>query len=215
MKLYGDATPSPQHRQKSEPLPPGTRIEWEPIEVPEDSEILNAWARQYLEERGIDMKLAVGGFALCWWPSTQRIVIPYFDDKGDIIFLAAHSPDVQPKYMYPKGLKPLYVPYRCAAELYERAVIVEGQFDGMIAMMAGYKAIAIGGSYLAPHVEQDLLEEIGDREVSVCLDGDALIPASKLVQRLLELGVYARIVILKPGEDPASVGTERLKGLIG
>ena len=218
MKLYGDATSSPKYLQKSELLPAGQRLEWEPIELPEDilwGMEIPAAVRKYISSRGISQYMA-NKFALVYWPATDRIVIPYFNDKGEPIFLAAHShKGALPKYLYPKGPKPLYIPGRPGVNFCDHVVIVEGQWDSMITMLADYKAIAIGGSYLAPHVEQDLLEEIGERKVSVCLDGDALVPASKLVQRLLELGIYSKIIILKLGDDPASVGVERLKELIG
>ena len=171
-----------------------------------------AGVKEYLAKRGIDRATATS-IGIGYWPRLSRIVIPYFDNAGEIIFMALHShKGVVPKYLYPEGPKPLYIPGRAFED---RVVIVEGQYDAIIAWLAGYKAIAIGGSYLAPHVEQDLLDEIEGFEVSVCLDGDAIVPASKLVQRLLELGVYSKIVILPPTEDPASLGVEKLKELIG
>lgn len=218
MKLYGSDTPSPQHKSPPVISGPGTRIKWLPIDLPEDiywGFEISPEVRKYIDGRGIDHMMA-NAFCLVYWPATDRIIIPYYNDKGEAIFLAAHSHKGEtPKYLYPKGPKPLYVPYRAAAEMYQHAVVVEGQFDAMIAFLAGYKAIAIGGCHLAAHVEQDLLDECAGRDVTVCLDGDALAQASKLVTRLLELGVYAKIAILRPGEDPASVGVERLKELIG
>ncbi len=217
MKLYGSDTPSPQHKAPPAVSGPGTRIKWLPIDLPagvrRGFEGGAAW--DYLESRGFSPHY-LDSLGLSEWVAQERIVIPYFDAKGDLIYLAAHSYIGEtPKYVYPKGPKPLYIPSRAGVSLYMKSVIVEGQFDAIVAYQAGYHAIAIGGCHLAPHVEQDLLDELQGRDVTVCLDGDALAQASKLVTRLLELGVYAKIAILRPGEDPASVGVERLKELIG
>lgn len=216
MKLYGSSTPSPHHKQKSAPAAPGKRLVWQPIDLPEGVKWrwMSVHMARYLEGRKLPAQELQDKFGLTDWPDKKRLIIPYFNAEGDLIYFAAHSYfGVQPKYLYPKGPKPLYVPWSPSS--YTRAMIVEGQFDAQVAVLAGWKGIGIGGCHLAPHVEQDLLEEIEGRDVTVCLDGDALEQASKLVQRLLELGVYAKIAILRPGEDPASVGIERLKKLIG
>lgn len=219
MKLYGSDTPSPQHKSPPVIAGPGTRINWLPIDLPEGVRLgfVDGAAGDYLDARNIEEDYWPF-LGLADWVAKERIVIPYFDLKGDVIYLAAHSyVGDTPKYMYPKGPKPLYVPpipfY--ITPIKNRAVIVEGQFDAIMVAQVGYRAIAIGGCHLAAHVEQDLLDECEGRDVTVCLDGDALAQASKLVMRLLELGVYAKIAILRPGEDPASVGVERLKELIG
>ena len=215
MKLYGDETPSPQHKEAVQPSPAGQRLVWAEIDLPEGTtRNVSEEMIKYLHGRGVDFYEYLADYGLVDWPVEKRLIIPYFNDLGDLIYLAANSYAGEiPKYMYPKGPKPLYMPRSRNSAM--KVVICEGQFDSMRLVDAGYFGVAIGGSHLAPHVEQDLLDALEGREVTVCLDGDALVQASKLVTRLLELGVYAKMAILKPGQDPASVGVERLKELIG
>ena len=169
-KLTGSTGPS--HKEKP-PTDPGIRIHWEPIQLPAGIEWgLSEDALAYLLKRGFDPKYLKDVFIFGDWPELRRIVIPYFDRTGGLIFIAARSYDGgRPKYMYPKGPKPLYVPDRHHSS---PAVIVEGQLDAVAVSAAGFFAVAIGGSYLAPHVEEDLVEELNGRRTIICLDGDAL-----------------------------------------
>lgn len=215
MKLYGDTVPSPQHKQAAPVTEHEGRLRWMPIDMPPEAERgLPLDASDYLRDRGFDPGWLVRELGFGWWPGLDRIVIPYFDTTGEIIFIAAHSHlGERPKYLYPKGPKPLYVPrHRSLGKI----VIVEGQLDAAMVLAAGHMAVAIGGSYLAPHVEPDLLDIIKERprEVIIMLDGDALGAAAKLYRRLHDLGVYARIKVLPRDSDPASLGAERLKEIL-
>ena len=211
MKLSGSSIPS---KREQPPQGKSDRLRWEPICLPpEVRRGLSLKASVYLKERGFDPGWLVRRLGFCDWEDIERIVIPYFDRAGECIFLAARSyVGERPKYMYPQGPKPLYVPTRTIID--GPAVIVEGQLDAAAVVAAGVFTVALGGSYLAPHAEQDLVEELGGRRSIILLDGDALGKSVILSGTLARLGVYPSMVCLLPGEDPASLGTDKLKELL-
>lgn len=214
--LSGSAAPSNKQKHVESGILPGSRLRWEPIDLPDGATPgrLGTTASEYLRGRGFDPAWLLG-LGYCDWPAQESIIIPYFDDIGELIFLASHSYTGRvPKYLYPKGPKPLYVPVRRPEK--EVAVIVEGQLDAAMVAYAGYKAIAIGGKYLAAHVVEDLVEEIGGRGCVVVLDGDAgAEPVLHIWETLIDHGVCCAPKWLPEDEDPASIGAGRIEELIG
>jgi hypothetical protein len=145
----------------------------------------------------------------------KRILIPYFDENYRLIYYSARSFDGStPKYKAAPGRRPLYVP-RHTRYCDEPWVIVEGEFDAMKVCLAGYKAVALGGKELSKLNRIPLLDLLNQRAL-IALDPEAFPEALKLQRYLSNArAVRSQIVRLTPGEDPGSLTTDELKGLLG
>jgi len=181
-----------------------SEYEWREIELPAWNNLSDGHCHYLRTCRGLS-KAAIKDSGLVSGSSGQRIIFPFYNNKGQIIYWTARASgaNVSPKYKNVAGIKhPLYVPARSWHN--SGAVIVEGPIDAIRVGMAGYNGIALGGKVLARHLEKSLLREIaGESFVAVMLDGDAVLEGSEITQWLRErTGLSVRQILLNAEEDP-------------
>jgi len=128
----------------------------------------------------------------------SRFYIPYYDSEGRIIYYSGrrmfdHMYEKQNihKYRNCPGARRLYVPMNAPAlkgmtrRTAEILFIVEGPFDAMRIMEAGFDAVALGGKMLPSSLQKDLLTTAGRYGIIiVLLDLDASADAFDLWQGL-------------------------------
>ena len=168
-------------------------------------------ARNYLRKRGISKKDIV------WWKMGYcsegeyegRIIIPSFDDEGDLNYFISRSYDraYYPKYKNPPASKniifnDLFVDWS------SDVVLVEGIFD---AIVAGRNAVPILGSTLNQH--SVLLRKIvkEDAGVYVALDPDAKKKELEIIKTLLDFDIEVWKVDIGDNEDVGSMDKEQFQ----
>jgi hypothetical protein len=196
----------------------GRPYEWKPIDPP-DTEPISARVLVYLEGRSVPASIA-RGLGLRFLPP-DRVFIPYYNEMGELIYWTARAlgKDTEPRYKNCPGVKhPLWFAFPpIPLQVHPRMVVaVEGPFDAMAVYQVGYMAVALGGKTLAKHLERLLADLCHNRgySIAVCLDGDALTASIALSARLRDLGIDNGIVALDFGEDPASIGIDKLRELL-
>jgi len=156
-------------------------------------------------------------------PYIGRILIPYFNQSGEIIYYTGRSYIGEiPKYKAADGKHPLYIPmFASCLSLLPSALgragvtLVEGCFDAIKCWEAGWAAFALGGVGLPRHLLPSLIERIGRIPVTVALDSDALDKALALQRRLQPfVAGEVRVVMLPPGQDPGSMPIDQLQEVL-
>lgn len=167
---------------------------WQECVVPAHKPLSPA-ARRYLKARGITNP---GKYGLVELRDKPRILIPYFGERGAVIYwnTRAYLPDGEAKYMAAPGKHPLYVLPEWRP--HDDVVLVEGVFDAIaVNRETGKAAIALGGKSLPQYLRADL-SYMCRNKVTIMLDGDAFADALKLKQEI----PYASLHILANGVDP-------------
>ena len=214
--------------------PEDSVVEWGEVELP-DWEPLSNMARRYLQLRGITpgMSTALG---LVEWVDKHRILIPYFDDAGQLIYYTSRRYSEclgkGPKYLTAPGRHPLYqcvdlprpmflakqegepfyewYPWNCP-------VIVEGCFDAIAVQQAGYKGVALGGKSLPRYLESLLLTSVrGYGIIYILLDRDAMPQALRLRSLLTsKSGIKdVRVRFCPHNLDPGSMTPEEIREVL-
>jgi len=127
-----------------------------------------------------------------------RVIIPSFDDKGEINFFVTRSYDRNwKKYMNPEVSKDIIFnhPY---IDFDEDLVLVEGVFD---AIKAGDNSVPLLGSTLTEHSK--LFGEIikNDTPIYLALDPDAIKKTNKLISLFLKYDVETHLIEVSPFND--------------
>ena len=165
-------------------------------------------ARNYLRKRGVSKQDIV------WWKMGYcsggeyegRIVIPSFDDEGDLNYFVSRSYEKKayPKYKNPSASKniifnDLFVDWS------SDIVLVEGVFD---ALVAGRNAVPVLGSTLA--YNSTLLQKIvkEDAAVYVALDPDAKKKELEIIKTLLDFDIEVWKVDIGDNEDVGSMSKQ-------
>ena len=171
------------------------------------------YAMRYLQKRGVTqadiLKWKIG---YCFSGEYRnRIVVPSFDEDGDVSYFIARSYSGDSyKYKNPRASKDitfneLYIDWN------KDLVLVEGVFD---ALVAG-NAVPILGSTLRPGSE--LLRKIvrNDTPIYIALDPDAADKERRIIKMLLEYDIELYKIDVSGYEDigsmPKSVFQERKK----
>ena len=148
------------------------------------------------------------------WVDRFRIVIPYFDESGALIYwnsrLYSDRLGHGPKYMAAPGKHPLFrAPLFTREAPSGKLAICEGVFDAIAIASVGYGALALGGKSLPRYLRPQLLRECANvSRLLVCLDPDAMADALKLRSQLSDV-CDPRIVLLP--HDPADMDPLALK----
>jgi DNA primase len=177
----------------------------------------------YLRQRGIKEATAkdfgVGLFS-GKGSMSGRLVIPICNDKAELVAYAGRSlDDSEPKYKLPAGFHKglvLFNYHRVLKEVEARTaiVLVEGFFDCMKVVQAGFPAVALMGSSLS-EAQEELLT--GDFErVILMLDGDEAgrSGADTIAARLCRK-MFVRIVEVGEGRQPDQLSSDEIKTTIG
>lgn len=191
------------------------------VELPPFGELSRA-ARRYLHRRGFTDE-DIRCFGLVEWEDEYRILIPYFDDRGQLVYwnsrLYSDNLGDGPKYKAAPGKHPLYVPERRVSD---SVVVVEGAFDALaVVKHTPDTAIALGGKYLPRYLRKPLRQEISRAilysvgEVVVALDGDAMAQSLTLAKTMpVPPRMPVRLAHFEYGEDPGNVSPERLREVL-
>ena len=202
-------------------------LEWGEMDLP-DWEPLGNVAKLYLARRGImeNFRTALG---LVEWTDKHRILIPYLDEAGQLIYYTSRRYSEQlgegPKYLTAPGKHPLYFLGGITFEQTGKVVIVEGCFDAMKVSLAGYDAIALGGKSLPRYLESLLIKFLLIKlltDVHKCgiiyllLDRDAM-PQALRIRNLLtsKPGIKDVQIRLCPhGMDPGDMTPDQIRRIL-
>ena len=164
------------------------------------------YAYHYLRKRGLtDADIVRWKIGYCFSGEYRnRVIIPSFDDDGDVNFFIARSYSGDSyKYKNPRASKNI-VFNELFIDWNEDLTIVEGVFD---AVVAG-NAAPILGSTLQKHAR--LIQKIvyNDTPVFVALDPDAQKKENKLIQTLLKYDIELYKIDVGGYEDVGSMPRE-------
>ncbi len=147
----------------------------------------------------------------------DRIMFPLFDQNGKVVAFSGRilSKDTEaPKYvnspeteLYKKSdLLYGYDKAKQGIRTFNFSLIVEGQFDVVMAHQAGYtNTVAVSGTALTLHHVQ-LLERLSDRVV-LALDADraGIAAMRRAAELMLKRGVDVKVAEMPLGKDPADI----------
>lgn len=147
----------------------------------------------------------------------DRIMFPLFDQNSKVIAFSGrilHPDEKSPKYvnspeteLYKKSeLLFGYDKARQGIRQLNFSLIVEGQFDVVMAHQAGYaNTVAVSGTALTLHHVQ-LLERLSDRVV-LALDADraGIAAMKKAAELMLKRGIDVKVAEMPLGKDPADI----------
>ena len=164
------------------------------------------YAYHYLRTRGLtDADIVRWKIGYCFSGEYRnRVIIPSFDDDGDVNFFIARSYSGDSyKYKNPRASKNI-VFNELFIDWNEDLTIVEGVFD---AVVAG-NAAPILGSTLQKHAR--LIQKIvyNDTPVYVALDADAREKENKIIQTLLKYDIELYKIDVDGYEDVGSMPRE-------
>ena len=108
----------------------------------------------------------------CGIDTWNNLVIPIRDDKNRLVGSVSRRMNMEPKYMYSKGLKKSKLLFGVhKIEKCPFVCITEGTLDAMWLEQNGYPAVAILGAHLS-NAQQELLVQLPTDELVLCLDND-------------------------------------------
>lgn len=160
----------------------------------------------------------------------DRVMFPIFDPSGRVVAFSGRiltKDSEAPKYVNSpetelfKKSEILYG-YHSAKEGIRKlgfSLIVEGQFDVVLAYQAGYtNTVAVSGTALTPH-HVSLLQRLSDRVV-LALDADraGIAAVKRAAELMLTRGIDLKVANLPDGKDPADLivdDIDKLKAAIG
>ena len=176
------------------------------------TDILAKHARLYLKKRGITEEDIIkyqigycdeGNYA-------ERIILPSYDDKGNINFFVGRSfdPEIRLKYKYPQASRDL-IPFEMFINWDVPIVLCEGGFD-MLAIKRN--VIPLLGKTITPKLMKKLIES-KIKKVYIALDDDAIKMALKHCETLMNMGKKVFLVEMSQ-KDPSEMGFEAFLQLI-
>jgi DNA primase len=170
----------------------------------------------YVNERGLSDEITqtfgVGVFS--GKGSMQgRCVIPIHNVKGELVAYAGRAIDgTEPRYKFPAGFHKsleLFNLHRVKEDL--SVVLVEGFFDCIKVVQAGFPCVALMGSTMSKKQEELLAEHFG--YVVVMLDGDEAgrVAAERIADRLQRVIYQVDVVVLPDNAQPDQLSGEDLQ----
>lgn len=157
-------------------------------------------AYNYLKSRGITEDIIEKfGIGFCDKGSHQgRIIIPSYDNKGNLNYYVGRSwdPHSKAKYRNPEAEKEKIIFWENLIDWNKDIYLVEGAFDGMF---LDNPVVMLG-----KHMSELLFETIYNKakaNVIICLDGDAWENAVKLYHELNGGELWGKIKIVKLPKD--------------
>lgn len=148
-----------------------------------------------------------------------RLIFPLFDGEGRVIaFSARILPQFEkgdegkyinsPETEVFKKARALYgLPWaRGAARRLRCAILVEGQFDLVLAHQAGYQnAVASSGTALTDTHLAEVAKWSDNLVIAYDGDGAGLKAAERAIEMALARGMHVKVAPIPPGKDPADV----------
>jgi DNA primase len=171
----------------------------------------------YLQQRGVDAAFA-DRFGIGFYPGPGimcgRIVIPVHNELGRLVAYAGRAVDgTNPRYRFPAGFRKsaeLYNMHRCRTS---SVVLVEGFFDVLNVVKAGFDAVALMGASLSERQRALLLSHFS--EAVLLLDGDdAGRQATHRIAEALKHLLKLRVGVVPDGYQPDSLRADAIKQLV-
>ena len=169
-------------------------------------------ASRYLKLRGIT-KIDVLRYNIGFCETGQykrMIIIPSYDKEGVLNYFVGRSYyDTDFKHKNPKTSKDI-IGFELLLNWNEDINICEGVFD---AIAIGENSIPIFGKFL-PNALKIKIKENNVKRINIVLDSDANSESIKLCEYLQSENVDVRIIEMKDGEDPSTLGHDKIVKLI-
>ena len=169
-------------------------------------------ASRYLKLRGIT-KIDVLRYNIGFCDTGQykrMIIIPSYDKEGVLNYFVGRSYyDTDFKHKNPKTSKDI-IGFELLLNWNEDINICEGVFD---AIAIGENSIPIFGKFL-PNALKIKIKENNVKRINIVLDSDAKSESIKLCEYLQSENVDVRIIEMKDGEDPSTLGHDKIVKLI-
>ena len=168
---------------------------------------------KYLNSRGLN-EGDVKKYHIMWCEKLGRILFPFYDLNGNLIFWNARTiyKSVKPKYLHASVSKSTRI------LMYEgeskETFIVEGVFDGIAVNKLGKNAIMLMGSSVSEDLKTFL--RVKKIPVVICLDSDMTDKQMKVERELkMYLGKDMVTSLYLKGKDASESGIDGETGLIG
>lgn len=169
----------------------------------------------YLRKRGVSLQKAYR-FRLCIVKNgflKRRILIPSFDEKGELNYWTARAIDHSEgnKYINSKAKRNEIIFNEVDIDWNRPVTLVEGPFD---LLFAGDNAIPILGSYIA--ASSKLFQKIVKNKtpITMALDQDAIQKSSRVMNNLCSYGIDVKFVRFPDNRDVADIGEEEFQKLL-
>ena len=173
---------------------------------------------EYLKTRGITPETALTfgvGYFSGKGSMSGRVVIPIHDANGELVAYAGRAIDnSEPRYKLPTGFHKSLELFNLHRVGDPEVVLVEGFFDCMKVMQAGFCAVALMGCSLS-EAQEELLAKTFER-VILMLDGDE--PGQQgRGECLARLGrrMWVRAAMVPEGKQPDQLSTEEIQQFLG
>ena len=169
-------------------------------------------AARYLKLRGITkIDVLRYNIGFCDTGKYKRmIIIPSYDKEGVLNYFVGRSYyDTDFKHKNPKTSKDI-IGFELLLNWNEDINICEGVFD---AIAIGENSIPIFGKFL-PNALKIKIKENNVKRINIVLDSDAKSESIKLCEYLQSENVDVRIIEMKDGEDPSTLGHDKIIKLI-
>jgi DNA primase len=179
-------------------------------------------AHPYLKSRGVDEETAKR-FGIGYFPGRGsmhgRVVFPIHNEKGELVAYAGRAIDESaPRYKFPAGFHKsleLYNLHRTIGEENQRrrVVVVEGFFDCLRVMAAGFPCVALMGSALSKTQEELLVRHF--KVACLLFDSDEAGNAAA-IDGLTRLGrrMWVCGPMLPDGKQPDMLTPEEIQALL-
>jgi hypothetical protein len=169
-------------------------------------------AIHYLNERGIDKKDIIKyniGFCSDGLYS-GRIIIPSYDDSGELNYFVARSfyEDEKMKYKNPPVNRDVIV-FEDMINWNEPITLVEGVFDSFSVKR---NAIPMLGKFLLNKLKNKIREK-GVKEINILLDSDAIDDSTKHADYFIKNGIAVKNII-PSDKDAGEMGFQKVNELI-
>ncbi|MDQ2844061.1 MAG: toprim domain-containing protein [Acidobacteriota bacterium] len=171
----------------------------------------------YLKQPGIDALIADRfgiGFYIGTGIMSGRVVIPIHNHRGALVAYAGRAVDNrEPRYRFPRGFRKsieLYNLHRCTRK---SVVLVEGFFDALSVMQAGFDVVALMGVVLSEQQKKLLPSRFS--EVVLLLDGDdAGRRATERIANVLKQVLQVRVGVVPEARQPDCLKVDEIAKLV-
>lgn len=167
--------------------------------------LLKPKALKYLRRRNItDYQIRKFNIGVCQTGRYQnRIIIPSYDQNGNLNYFTGRSMDKQNQYKYlnPKFQKDKIIVFQNMVNWNYPIIITQGMFD---AITVNFNSIPLMGKTLPQKLLQKMLYY--DAHVIVSLDPDAEQAQQKIVKKLNNMGLYQVYYVNLKDKDPNQMG---------
>lgn len=168
----------------------------------------------YLGSRGIT-EADVLKYAVMWWPENERVLFPFRNSLGNLVFWTARTiyKNLQPKYLHPSISKSDRVIQYIGSD--DSAIyIVEGVFDAIRINKLGYTVVVLMGTDISDVIKDYL--RATKKSVVLVLDNDAAAKQLKYEEELKRLlGEDQVKALYLPKGDVAVMGLQGKEGFGG